>query len=128
MHPNKQHTMNKLPFINQACTTCRLGLFCIFMLLSFKSMSSITLPLENENTVQPQLYNVANIVSPTAKNDFYTVTFYQSARFYKLYRNNKNCKAALLLLKYSKKNDCPVLVFLTENFGDVIDNIKKEKR
>ncbi len=90
-------------------------------------MSSIILPLENENTVQPQLYNVARIVSPTAKNDYYTVTFYQSARFYKLYRKNKNCKAALLVLKHAKKNDCPVLVILTENFGDIIADVKRNK-
>jgi hypothetical protein len=119
--------MKKLFTINQACSTCRLGLCCIFMLLSCTCMSSKNHPIENEQVIQPQLYNVANIVSPTAKCDYYTITFYQSARFYKLYRKNKNCKSALALLKYAKKNDEPVLIFLTENFGDVIADVKKHK-
>ncbi len=97
------------------------------MLLSFTSMSNTFHSLQNEEVIQPQLYNVANIALPTAKCDYYTITFYQSARFYKLYRKNKNCKSALLLLKNAKKNDAPVLIFLTENFGDVIADVKKHK-
>jgi hypothetical protein len=60
--------------------------------------------------------------------NFYTVTFYQSARFYKLFVKNKNCAKALTALKYSKKNNIEVLVFLTENFGDIIYDVKKNKK
>jgi hypothetical protein len=84
--------------------------------------------IQNTDKVQPQLFTVANIVSPTKENNFYTVTFYQSARFYKLQLKNKNCTKALTVLKYSKKNNVEVLVFLTENFGDTIDNAKKAKK
>ncbi|MBL7700844.1 MAG: hypothetical protein JNM14_01220 [Ferruginibacter sp.] len=77
------------------------------------------------DTVPPQIFTVANIAEPEHA-DFYEITFYQSARFYKLMRKNKNCKQALALLKQSKKNNKPVLVILTEKFGDVIAEVKKK--
>jgi hypothetical protein len=77
------------------------------------------------DTIPPQVFTVANITEP--KNaDFYEITFYQSARFYKLMRKNKNCKQALVLLKQSKKTNKPLLVILTEKFGDVIAEVKKK--
>jgi hypothetical protein len=105
-----------------------LGLLFIFMLSSFTSMGTTNDTIQNTDKVQPQLYTVANIVAPTKDNNFYTITFYQSARFYKLQLKNKNCTKALTVLKYSKKNNVEVLVFLTENFGDTIDNVKKNKK
>jgi hypothetical protein len=77
------------------------------------------------DTIPPQILTVANIVAPPGNSEFYEVTFYQSARFYKLMRKNKNCKVALQLLKQSKKTNQPVLVILTEKFGDVIEEVKK---
>lgn len=77
------------------------------------------------DTIPPQILTVANIIAPPGNREFYEVTFYQSARFYKLMRTNKNCKEALALLKQSKKKNKPVLVMLTEIFGDVIQEVKK---
>jgi hypothetical protein len=77
------------------------------------------------DTIPPQILTVANIAAPV-NADFYEITFYQSARFYKLMRTNKTCKQALALLKQSKKTNKPVLVILTEKFGDVIAEVKKK--
>lgn len=78
------------------------------------------------DTIPPQILTVANITAPTGNNKFYEITFYQSARFYKLMLTNKNCKHALLLLKQSKKAGKPVLVILTEKYGDIIDDVKRQ--
>jgi len=77
------------------------------------------------DTIAPQILTVANITAPIGNNKFYEITFYQSARFYKLMLTNENCKQALVLLKQSKKTNKPVLVVLTEKYGDVIDLVKK---
>jgi len=77
------------------------------------------------DTIPPQILTVANIAVPQ-NADFYEITFYQSARFYKLMRTNKNCKQALALLKQSKKTNKPVLVILTEKFGDVIADVRRQ--
>jgi hypothetical protein len=68
---------------------------------------------------------VADIGVLPGNTTYYRVSFYQSARFYKLMRTNKNCKQALALLKQSKKNNKPVLVILTEKFGDVIEDVRR---
>jgi hypothetical protein len=77
------------------------------------------------DTIPPQLFTVADIGVLPGNTEYYRITFYQSARFYKLMRANKNCKRALALLKESKKTNKPVLVILTEKFGDVIEEVKR---
>jgi hypothetical protein len=101
------------------------GLFLIFMMLSM-----VTMAKEKPHDILPdsiprQILTVANIIAPPGNNSFYEVTFYQSARFYKLMRTNKNCKRALALLKASKKNNKPVQVILTEKFGDIIEDVRR---
>jgi hypothetical protein len=105
------------------------GLLIIFMMLSTLSMA-LSNPEKNvsDTLPAPQLFTVANIGVLPGNTAYYEVIFYQSARFYKLMRNNKNCKAALVLLKQSKKANKPVLVILTEKFGDVIDQVKKNNK
>ncbi len=105
------------------------GLLIFFMLFSTLSMALSKPEKKLTDTLPaPQLFTVANIGVLPGNTEFYEVTFYQSARFYKLMRNNKNCKAALLLLKHSKKTNKPVLVILTEQFGDVIAEVKKNSK
>jgi hypothetical protein len=103
------------------------GLLIIFMLMSTVNMAFSKPEKKNIDTLPaPQLFTVANIGVLPGNTAYYEVTFYQSARFYKLMRNNKNCKAALVLLKQSKKNNKPVLVILTEKFGDTIYDVKRK--
>ena len=103
------------------------GLIIIFMLLSINIMAKTKPHNILPDTIPPQILTVANITAPTGNNKFYEITFYQSARFYKLMLTNKNCKQALVLLKQSKKTNKPVLVILTEKYGDVIDLVKKNE-
>jgi hypothetical protein len=114
--------------LRQGCKKHNPALFFIFMMLSMMSMANAKPQIILPDTIQPQILTVANIIAPPGNRDFYEVTFYQSARFYKLMRNNKNCKTALLLLKQSKKTNKPVLVILTKKFGDVIDQVKKNTK
>jgi hypothetical protein len=116
---------NNLFTINPDCIKHRLGLLIIFMLLSTISMALSKQQNITPDTIPAQLFTVADIGVLPANTDYYRVTFYQSARFYKLMRTNKNCKQALVLLKQSKKTNKPVLVILTEKFGDIIEQVKK---
>ena len=116
---------NNLFSINPGCKKNSPCLLIIFMFFSCVSMASSKQKNNLPDTVQPQLFTVAHIGVLPGNTDYYRVTFYQSARFYKLMRTNKNCKRALVLLKESKKTNKPVLVILTEKFGDVIQNVKK---
>lgn len=104
------------------------GLLIIFILLSSASMAMPEQRTGLRDTIPPQIFTAANIVSPPGNTEFYEVTFFQSARFYKLMRKNKNCSRALELLKQSKKNNRPVQVMLTEQFGDIIDEVRKIKK
>ena len=111
--------------LKQGCKKYSPALLFIFTMLLMASMANAKPQNILPDTTAPQLLTVANIIAPPGNRDFYEVTFYQSARFYKLMRTNKNCKEALALLKQSKKTNKPVLVMLTEIFGDVIQEVKK---
>jgi len=81
--------------------------------------------LQTITLLAPQLVTVADIGVLPGNVTYYRIAFYQSARFYKLMRNNKNCKRALVLLRQSKKTNKPVRVTLTALNGDVIADVKK---
>jgi len=110
--------------LNHGGKSYRHGLMIIFMLLSINTMAKTSSQYTLPDTIQPLILTVANITAPSGNNKFYEITFYQSARFYKLMLANKNCKQSLVLLKQSKKANKPVLVILTEKYGDVIDQVK----
>jgi hypothetical protein len=104
------------------------GLLFIFILLSSANMAMAKQQTGLRDTIPPQLFTVANIAAAPGDTEYYEVTFFQSARFYKLMRKNKNCSRALQLLKQSKKHNQPVQVILTEKFGAIIDEVKKIKK
>jgi len=112
--------------INPGCKKNGPGLLIIFLFLSSASMAISKQQQNLPDTIPPQLFTVADIGVLPGNTEYYRVSFYQSARFYKLMRKNKNCKRALVLLKQSKKTNKPVLVILTEKFGDVIAEVKKK--
>lgn len=112
--------------LSRGCKRYNPGLFLIFMMFSMNTMAKARPQLILPDTIPPQILTVANITAPAGNNTFYEITFYQSARFYKLMLTNKNCKRALALLKQSKKTNKPVLVILTEKHGDIIDDVKQQ--
>jgi hypothetical protein len=103
------------------------------LLLIFIAQSTVSMAMPQQQTeimdsVPPQLFTVANIVAPPGNNEYYVVTFFQSARFYKLLRNNKHCAKSLPLLQQSKKSNKPVQVYLTVPFGDIIHWVASYKK
>ncbi len=116
---------NDLYSVNRVCNNIKPGLLVIFILLSSVGMAMASNYIENSDTIKPQLFTVSNIVEPAGNRAYYIVTFYQSARFYKMMRKNKNCVIALSLLKQSKKSNEPVQVYLTEIYGDTIERVIK---
>jgi hypothetical protein len=87
-----------------------------------------TLPNMDTDSIPPQLLTVARVWENPQEPDAYTVTFFQSARLYKLMKNNKYAKSALVLLKQSAKNNKPVKVYLTVQYGDTIAYVKANKK
>jgi len=101
------------------------GLLILFIFFSSVSMAIPTKQILPD-TIPAQLFTVADIGVLPGNTTYYRVSFYQSARFYKLMRSNKNCKQALLLLQRSKKTNKPVQVILTEKFGDIIEDVRRK--
>lgn len=114
------------PQLKQGCKKYSPALLFIFMMLSMVNMAHAKQQIILADTTALQTLTVANIVAPAGNREFYEITFYQSARFYKLMRKNKNCKRALAILKESKKTNKPVLVILTEQLGDVIEDVRRK--
>jgi hypothetical protein len=104
-------------------------LLCIFMFQFCNAMPSTgTSPGTDTDTIPPQIFTVARVWEDPADTSAYKVVFLQSAKFYRLMRNNKNVKAALVLLQQSQKTNKPVKVYLTEQYGDIINYVKAMKK
>lgn len=71
-----------------------------------------------------QTYRVARIIETTGA-DYTEVTFLESARFYRILKNNKHYSASMALLKEAEKNNTPLLVAFTEPHGDVIEKVER---
>ena len=119
-------TLFNLYSISTGCKKSSPGLLIIFIFLSTLSMAISKKENNLTDTIPPQLFTVADIGVLPGNTTYYRVSFYQSARFYKLMRANKNCKRALVILKQSKKTNKPVLVILTEKMGDVIEDVRRK--
>jgi hypothetical protein len=105
----------------------RQWLCCIFIWQSTTSMASST-HNRADTLPPPQVFTVANvIVNPATPNEV-TVAFFESARYYKLLRNNKNYSTALRLLQQAKKKHHAIQVYLTEAFGDTIHKVTPYKK
>jgi hypothetical protein len=104
------------------------GLLIIFILLSSVSMANPVQQTARGDSIPPQLFTVAAIGEPADNTQYYEITFFQSARFYKLLRTNKNCDRILKLLRQSKDQNRAVQVILTEKFGDIIGDVRKAKK
>jgi len=85
-------------------------------------MASNAPPGEQETFMHT--WTVAKVID-TENEGFQKVVFLESARFYKLMRNNKNFAAYLAILKDAEENKSKVKVRLTEPHGDIIEHVEK---
>ncbi len=106
--------------------------YCMLVSLIFIFQFCNAMPsddaLPETDTIPPQLFTVARVWENPEDTSAYTVTFFQSARFYKLMKNNKYAKSALVLLNQSQKTNKPVKVYLTVQYGDIIAYVKANKK
>jgi hypothetical protein len=56
------------------------------------------------------------------------VTFYESARFYKILQTNPHYKEYISILKEACKKKQPVLITFTQLGGDIIERVSKIKK
>lgn len=56
------------------------------------------------------------------------VTFYESARFYKIMKSNPNYKKFISLLNEAIKKQKPICIRFTKPNGDIIDSVSKIKK
>jgi hypothetical protein len=126
----KQFKKSALSPVTDAAKLLCLLLALIFTFQFCNAMPSTdaTPPDTAADTIPPQLFTVARVWENPEDTSAYTVTFFQSARFYKLMKNNKHAKAALLLLEQSQKTNKPVKVYLTVQYGDIINYVKANKQ
>jgi hypothetical protein len=113
----------------QVVKQCCLLLSLIFIFQFCNAMPSEDVaPDPISDTIPPHLYTVARVWEDPADTSAYTVTFFQSAQFYKLMKNNKYAKAALQLLNKSQKTNKTVKVYLTAQYGDTINYVRANKQ
>jgi hypothetical protein len=123
-----------LNMVDLRSTILRAKRFCLLLLITFMFQYCNAMPSTNSSpgteidTIPPQLFTVARVWEDAKDTSAYTVTFFQSARFYKLMKNNKNAKTALALLNQSQKDNKPVKVYLTVKHGDIIAYVKADKK
>jgi hypothetical protein len=71
--------------------------------------------------------SVINVFDKQEKDDFQLVIFTSSARYYKLYLNNKTFNESLNALKSAQAASKPVQVTVTEENGDIIEKVVQVK-
>jgi hypothetical protein len=109
-----------------------IGFICLF---SF-SLFTVCCTMKNNNKERsiPEVKDnrtfeatVINVFDKQEKDDFQFVIFTPSARYYKLYLNNKTFNESLNALKSAQTAGKPVQVTVTEENGDVIEKVVQVK-
>ncbi len=106
-------------FKHSFCKFYKAGAFFLAIIFTFTAMA-----IPNTTTAQKQTQlTVVKVFDKQADQDFTQIIFLESARFYKLFVNNKRYKAIVALAKKSLKTNTKIAVEFTEPNGDVIKNI-----
>jgi hypothetical protein len=92
----------------------------------FFCLQMLTCNAQSKKSPEPvmQTYRVARVIESNQAN-YTEVTFLESARFYRILKNNKSYNSVIALLKEAEKNKMPVLVGFTEPNGDVIEKVER---
>jgi hypothetical protein len=97
------------------------GMYLLFFCLQ---MLSCTAQQKKSPDSAMQTFHVARIIGNTEAN-YMEVTFLESARFYRILKNNKHYNNSVALLHEAEKNKTPLLVSFTEPNGDVIEKVER---
>ena len=99
----------------------RIAFIVMVSAASCSAMATKSQTGKTENTMHN--WTVAKVIEDK-KNDYIKVIFLESARFYKLMRDNANLNTYLSILKKAEKNNSSVKVRLTEPHGDIIEHVE----
>ena len=119
--------MNTLKnMIKSACFVSRLTFIVISVLFANNIMATNNIPPQDSLS---RTMTVAKVYEEKYSEPGSTqVTFYESARFYKILKSNQHYKEYISLLKEAIKKQKPVCIRFTKPNGDIIDSVGKVKR
>ena len=119
--------MNALnPIIKSACFISRLTFIVISILFSNYMMATGNIPPQDSLS---RTMTVAKVYEEKYSEPGSTqVTFYESARFYKIMKSNPDYKKFIGLLKEAIKKQQPVFIRFTKPNGDIIGSVSKIKK
>jgi hypothetical protein len=118
---NTNKNMNR-----SACFISRLTFIVISFLYSGQIMATADKPLQDSLS---RTMTVAKVYEEKYSEPGSTqVTFYESARFYKILQSNPHYKAYISLLKEAIKKQKPVCIRFTKPGGDIIESVSMIKK
>ena len=120
-------SMNAVKHITRsACFTSRLTFIVISILFVNNMMATNNIPPQDSLS---RIMTVAKVYEEKYSEPGSTqITFYESARFYKILQSNPNYKKYISLLKEAIKKQQPVCIRFTKPNGDIIESISKIKK
>jgi hypothetical protein len=124
---NSAVKMNSLNHkIKSACFISRLTFIVISVLLANNIMATSNIPPQDSLS---RIMTVAKVYEEKNSDPGSTqVTFYESARFYKILQSNPGYKKYISLLKEAIKKQKPVCIRFTKPNGDIIESVNKIKQ
>jgi hypothetical protein len=81
-----------------------------------------------KDSVQEKIFSVAGIAENKPPADYMRITFYESARIYKLFKSLPDYKTYLGYLEEAKEKKLFVNVMLASTYSDTIMSVKRGKR
>lgn len=104
----------------------RSGLVVAVLLLLFSKTTMAATPTPPQDSAQ-RIFTVAKVyMEKYSEPGTVQVTFYESARFYKIEKTNPKYKEYVALLKEAIKKQKPVRVTLKTRDSDIILEVKRE--
>ena len=112
--------------IRPACFISRLTFIIFLIVLANHTMAMPDPPPQDSLS---RILTVAKVYAEKDSDPGCTqVTFYESARFYKILQSNPQYAAYIRLLKEAEKKQQPLCIRFTERGGAIIDSVSKIKK
>jgi hypothetical protein len=107
--------------VHQTGILCTIVFIAVVSAASCNSTVPDTQTMKSENTMQT--WTVAKVIDDP-QNRYLKVMFLESARIYKLMRDNADYDRSSRLLEKAGKDNASVKVLFTEPHGDIIKNVE----